>query len=369
MKSILIMNDLVYGGGVEMVMMNLVNHLPKDEYNITILTINDEKSFYDYYDKTIKYWYLYKGLLKGNSFPVKAYNKILIEIYQNKVKRFIKKENFDIAIAIKEGQCMEFISKLEIPKKLAWVHTDYNIFHWSKDSFKEGQELECMKKYDHVICVSNHVKESVINKLGDPGNLLFRANPIDENHILEKSREGVMIENMDNSPLFLSVGRLCKVKGYDILLNVCHKLNKNNYKYRLFIIGDGEDKELLDNYINKNKMNNVKLLGSKNNPYKYLKHADWFISSSRSEGYALVTQEAAILGVPIIATDCSGVRELLGDNNAYGIVTEINEDSIYNAMVAAIENKKIQQYYKRKIIERSKTISINQRMNEIRELL
>lgn len=263
------------------------------------------------------YWYLNKKLIKGTSIPVRACKKVLIKINNGKIKRLIKEEQFDIAIAIEEGPCMQFISDLDVPKKIAWVHTDYDVLHWTKGFFKVGQELNVMKKCNYIVCVSNKVKESVIN---------------------------------------------------DMLLTVCKKLNINNYKYSLYIIGDGEDRELLDNHIDQNQLNNVKLLGLKNNPYKYLKHADWFISSSRAEGYAFVTQEAAILGIPIIATDCSGVKELLGEDNKYGIVTEVNENSIYTAMVEVIENKNMQTYYKEKIIEWSKIISISQRMKDIEAL-
>lgn len=62
------------------------------------------------------------------------------------------------------------------------------------------------------------------------------------------------------------------------------------------------------------------------------------------------------------------MKELLGNNNEFGIVTEINEERIYNAMVKVIENKKIQGFYKRKIIERSKVISISQRMEALQVL-
>ncbi|MFJ7827542.1 glycosyltransferase [Psychrobacillus sp. NPDC096623] len=368
MKKILIMNDHIYGGGVEKVMMNLVNHLPIDKYKITILTNNYEQKFYDSYDETVDYWYINKKLIKGTSILVRACNKVLRKINNGKIKRLIKEEQFDIVIAIKEGPCMHFISDLDAPKKIAWVHTDYDVLHWTKGFFKEGQELNVMKKFNYIVCVSNKVKESVIKNVGDLGNLIFRANPLDEKYIQEKSKEEAIIDNLDHSPLFMSVGRLCKEKGFDMLLNVCQKLNINNYKYSLYIIGDGEYRELLENYIDQNQLNNVKLLGLKNNPYKYLKHADWFISASRAEGYALVTQEAAILGIPIIATDCSGVKELLGEDNKYGIVTEINEDSIYTAMAEVIENKNMQTYYKEKIIERSKIISISQRMKDIEAL-
>ncbi|MDR6121914.1 hypothetical protein QFZ87_001511 [Bacillus sp. SLBN-46] len=79
---------------------------------------------------------------------------------------------------MKEGQCMRFIGDLNINRKIAWVHVDYDVFHWTKGEFKKGEELEYMKKFNHVICVSNKVKQSVINQAGDTGNLIYIANPL-----------------------------------------------------------------------------------------------------------------------------------------------------------------------------------------------
>ena len=363
------MNDLVSGGGVEKVMLDLINNLPKNEYNITILTPDFDPEFHNYYESSVDYWFINKNKIVSSLFIMKKINNLLSRIYRIKMKHVIDKSNFDIAIAIKEGPSMKFIAELNVPKKLAWIHVDYSSFHWTKSNFKNGQELECMREFEHVICVSNRVKKSVINTIGDPGNLIFKANPIDEKAILEKSKEKVTYHTEENIPLFITVGRLCKEKGYDILLSVCKKLNESGYKYRLDIIGDGKERGKLENYIEVNQLSNIKLLGSKENPYKYLKYADWFISTSRTEGYSLVTQEAAILGIPIIATDFADIKEFLGQNNEYGIVTEINETSIYNAMVDVIENKDLQRYYKERIKERAMDISLDERIQEIQQLI
>ena len=59
-------------------------------------------------------------------------------------------------------------------------------------------------------------------------------------------------------------------------------------------------------------LDNVYLLGYRSNPHKYVKQGDWFLSSSRYEGFSYISQEAAIIGKPLVLTDCAGVKELLG---------------------------------------------------------
>lgn len=124
-------------------------------------------------------------------------------------------------------------------------------------------------------------------------------------------------------------------------------------KYDLIIVGDGPDREKLTKYINDNNLNNsVYLLGSKSNPYKYIKNSDLFVCSSRWEGFSTVISEAVILEKPVITTRVSGTEELFL-NNKYGLITENNEESLYEGLKNIITNKELYIYYKNKVKERS----------------
>lgn len=85
------------------------------------------------------------------------------------------------------------------------------------------------------------------------------------------------------------------------------RLVTEGFDFELWILGDGEQRTNLNRYIKDNRLGcYVKLWGFKSNPYKYLKVCDYFISSSRSEGFSLVIAEAMILGLPVLSTYCSG---------------------------------------------------------------
>lgn len=73
------------------------------------------------------------------------------------------------------------------------------------------------------------------------------------------------------------------IKGYDRLLDVCERLNIQGYKYSVWIIGEGEDRFLLEKIIAEKQLGNVKLLGLKSNPYIYMKQADWLLLPSRQK--------------------------------------------------------------------------------------
>jgi glycosyltransferase involved in cell wall biosynthesis len=367
-KKILIMNEFIIAGGIETVMMDFVKNLDRESYSITILTPELDPLFYKYYGNHIEYICLYNSLYPQSGLLSSLGNKVKRYVGRLSARREIERRDFDIAISLKEGFCMKFISSIKASKKLAWVQGDYGALHWTKVYFKEGEELECMRKFDSVVCVSKQVKESLLELVGDPENLVVRDNPIDESRIREMSKEAVDYRGERTAPTFISIGRLTEVKGFDLMLRVCRRLNEEGYVYSLDIVGDGEEKSSLFEYAAENKLENVRLLGFQKNPYKYLRQADWFISTSKVEGYAIVIQEAAILGVPVMATDCSGVKELLGEKNEYGIVMEIDEESIYESMKRVISDRNIHRHYKEQIKERAKAISVKERIKKIEEL-
>ncbi|WP_270567785.1 glycosyltransferase [Clostridium beijerinckii] len=370
MKKILIMNDLLYGGGVEKMMMDLVNNISSKNYDITILTPNKDRFNRKYYRNDIKFMSIQGYLFKENNMFFRACNKIL-----KKINRFIcisklNYSNFDVAIAIKEGRIMKFISQIKAKKSLAWIHTDYEVFHWTKNSFGIGNkfgELECMKKFDKVVCVSESTKKSVIKIVGNPQNLCVKYNPINEIEIEKKSKEYIVEKRSSGKTLFVTVGRLTSQKGYKRLLNTCIELNKEQYNYELWIIGSGEEELELRKIIEENNLNNIKLLGLQENPYKYMKEADWFICSSIWESFGIAIQESIILGVPVITTNCPGACELL-DTSVNSIIVENSQDGILKGMKKALNNSDLLKFYKGKIKYLSEDFKLEKRIKRIEEL-
>ena len=317
MKKILFVNDIAYGGGTEKVLQDITANLPEDKFDITVLTFIKDEDFYSHYKKNIRYIYLYEKCMmpeENQSLPLKCINRLKRVQRDRIINRIINNASFDIAVSIKEGGAMKYVAGLKAARRVAWIHTDYSVLHWSAGCFScDADELECMKCFDKVVCVSHNVMNNVKKYVGDSGNMCVLENPIDERDIMRKAQEKQNIAaRPDGRLLFVTVGRLCKEKGYDMLIDACARLNAMHMAdmYELWIVGGGELEQELKSQLARCNVKNVRMLGKQDNPYKFLKEADWFVSSSRAEGYAIAPQEAAILGIPIIATDCSGVREL-----------------------------------------------------------
>lgn len=373
MKNILFVNDIARGGGTEKVLQEITANLPEDEYNITVLTFMQDKDFYQCYKSSIRYWYLYnEDMMPADTLVKKCINHIKRRRRDRYIKQNIRNVKFDIVAAIKEGHVMKYVRDIAAPRKIAWIHTDFEVLHWSADCFAGGaQELECMRVFDRIVCVSDNVMRNVKKYVGDSGNIVVLENPIDEKAVIAKSHEEQnTVRRTTGKLLFVTVGRLCREKGYDMLTEACKMLNSEGYEdlYEVWIVGGGECEKELRNQTEALGVRNIVMVGQQSNPYRFLKDADWFISTSRAEGYAIAPQEAAILGIPVIATDCSGVRELLG-NSEYGIVIESNVQSIHDAMQGVITDKQCREFYKDAIVQRSRDIRLDVRMERIKQVL
>ena len=168
---------------------------------------------------------------------------------------------------------------------------------------------------------------------------------------------------------FVCVGRLSEVKGYDRLLNIAVRLKSEGFRFRIDIVGDGLLRKELQSYINSNELDDcVTLCGNKDNPYPYIKHADWLVCASYAEGFSSVITEALIIGTPVISTDCSGTDELLG-NSEYGIRCENSENGLYEAMKSVLTDDSLYIKYKKKAAEGGRRFNKEQLLQEIEQIL
>jgi glycosyltransferase involved in cell wall biosynthesis len=92
------------------------------------------------------------------------------------------------------------------------------------------------------------------------------------------------------------------------------------------------------------------MLGFSSNPYPYVKKADFYIMSSRHEGFPTIIAEALILNKPVSATDISGIRDLLQDGKL-GNITPNSEEGIYEGMKKFLTDKDIAEDYRRQIAQ------------------
>lgn len=134
-----------------------------------------------------------------------------------------------------------------------------------------------------------------------------------------KTRHILQID--DKTLMFLAVGRLHEAKDYPLLINAFAEFlneiseNDSDISAKLFIVGDGELRPTIEALIAQHQLKeNIILLGRRDNISELMCASDYFVLSSSYEGFALVVAEAMACETLVIATDCGGVKEVLGGN-------------------------------------------------------
>ncbi|PTT53623.1 glycosyltransferase, partial [Aeromonas sp. HMWF015] len=246
-----------------------------------------------------------------------------------------------------------------------WVHIDL-LCH---KILPRKVEHIVYKKMDNIVCVSKGAQHALLKLYPEvkPYTQVV-YNPVDIEDIMRKSREHI---DSDEQIKVIAIGRLCNAqKGFDILL-AAHKINIDaGVKYHLTILGEGDDRDGLESFININNIgNSTSLLGFKENPYPFLADSDLFVMSSHYEGYPVVLVEAMALGKAIVSTDCTGPNEAL-DGGKYGVLVPVgDENALALAIRQMVENKNMLSKYGSLSKDRAKIFNLRESMRQIELLL
>lgn len=355
MKKVLFFIPTLMHGGAEKVLVNLVNNLDEFKYDITVQTIFDVGVHKKNLNNNINYRYIFKNIFRGSTTFFKLFSPEYL------YKRYIKEE-YDIVISYLEGPTARILSgcPFKNTKKVSWIHIELNDSSMISSGFRSYNEaINCYRSFNKIICVSETVKEVFINNSKINKNIEVLYNTNETEIILEKSREDIddLILSKDVINV-CSVGKIVKTKGYDRLLRVHNKIINEGLKHHIYILGIGEEEKLIKKLIEENKLQETfTLLGFRENPYKYVSRCDLFVCSSLREGFSTSVTESLIVGTPVISTLCSGAKELLGNNNEYGLVVENSEEGIYYGLKKLLNDKYLLDNYKKLCIKRGEKFS------------
>lgn len=343
MKKILFLIPNLSVGGAEKVLVNLVNNMDKSKYDITVQALFNVGVNRQFLNKDIHYKYCMKKQFRGNSQVLKLFSPKFL------FKHFVK-EKYDVIISYLEGPTARIVSGCndKDTKLVSWIHCRIDNEKEAIVGFRNFEEAKkCYNKFDYTACVSKMTMDYFTNTFDFKKPIGVIYNTIETNKIIEKSNEVIDDVSFDNNYINIcSVGKLTQVKGFDRLVHIHKKLLDNNIKNRVYILGIGEEENNLKKYISENSLEDTFiLLGYNTNPYKYVKRCDLYVCSSRSEGFSTSVTESLIVGTPVVTTLCSGMQEMLGYNNEYGIVTENNEEALYEGIKKMITEKGLLEYY------------------------
>ena len=360
-KNVIIRSGSLRMGGLERVLIEVLQNIDKKKYNLTLVIDDDcgeDNIFEKDIPKEISYYFLksQKLIEKTNYYKLRRKNilyKLMYNIYVN-IETYIKSKNIkklieklgkiDVFIDYDAG-ATKYIENIEADKKVVWIHNSIPNLKKSESKIKRfGKRLE---KYDKIVAICDEMKEELIDIYPNLKDKILRIyNPFNFSRVLNLKDDLSELNEKDRNLLkedyCIAISRLDTVqKDYKTLLKAFQILKSKGIDKKLYIVGDGPSKEEIKNMIKEyNLIEEVKLLGRFKNPYVWLNNADFFIHSSKYEGFGLVLIEAAILDKLIISSNCPvGPTEIL-ENGKSGILFNVGDSQELAEKIEKVLNDK-----------------------------
>lgn len=317
-KKIFFLIHQMSAGGATRIVLNLVNNLDKEIFNIHLVVFNDKGTLLTEVRKDV---------------TIHNLNSSRVLLGTHKLIYLLIKEKPDIVftgithINLTIAMWIPFLKKTL--KNTKFITREVSIPTLRAKYMKKSKKIDFLyrrliSRFDIIIAQSQYMKNNLSNYYNlDNKRVTVINNPLDLKNINKKLMESkdneIMLKDRIN---IVAVGMLRKEKAFERLLQVFNLLDD---KYCLYIIGEGIQREMLEENIKKLKMENrVKLLGLKENPYIYMKEAKLLLLSSLYEGFPNVILEANACGTFVIANACAGVGKEIIQNGINGYLVEEN---------------------------------------------
>ena len=367
MKKILFLIHDLGPGGAEKVLVNLVNNMDPNQFDITVMALFGGGVNEQFLKPHIRLITCFKKTIRGNSHLMKL-------LTPRQLHKWLIKERYDIEVSYLEGPSARVISGCPHPdtKLVSWIHVEQHTKAVAAKAFRSfAESASCYQRFHQTVCVSEYVKRDFMTLYPqvDPVRVLYNTN--ETNQILEQMKEDVEPGIFREGEIRLcGVGKLMPIKGFDRILRIHKRLRDEGYPVHTYLLGDGSERSMLEAYIKDNHLSdNVTMLGYQTNPYKYVSRCDLFLCASTAEGFSTAATEALIVGTPVCTVDVSGMKEMLGENNAYGIVTDNNEAALYDGIRNLIASPTLLESYKEKARFRGTYFSTSQTVAAVETMM
>ncbi len=348
-------------GGVEKSLINLIPNIPRELFEVHIGLINPKGKLLSFLPSYVivhnitdisSHWEELKNppiytirKYKDSRQYIKAFKALVVYLVCKLQGSFLNwtifllngekglDELFDTAIAY-AGPSLDIdyyiCTKITARQKIGWVHFDVSRFGVDRKAIRK-----LYRHYNHIFIVSEEGKEIFDGLFSDfQDKTEIFNNVVVRSRVLEQSNGGETFRDDFNGKRILTVGRISPEKGQRIALLALKRLIEKKYPVRWYFIGDGVDMENCKKDADKLGLNGyASFLGTKTNPYAYMRDCDVYMQPSLHEGFCITLAEALCFDKPIVSTNFTGAKEQL-KNRENGYVVGQDVDSI----VEGIEN-------------------------------
>lgn len=371
MKKLLFVMHSLCSGGAERSLVNLLNELPEDKYEIDLILFKQEGMFLpqvpewvNIIDTPEKIRLLYNPVRRsGKMMYTKVAGTVLSgfqekDIYRSKAYRWkhfyrekikVLEKRYDAAIAYISGEVLYFVGdKVHADRKYVWIHNDYLSAGYSKED-----DFPYLNRMDGIISVSDTCVKILKAVFPEFRHKIYLIENITSSSAVRKRADEFVpseFKGCENS--IVSIGRLDLQKGFDLAIQAAELLKKRGISFRWMVLGSGSLKKQLQRQIDQAGLNDVFfLLGAKENPYPYLKYCTLFVQPSRFEGKSVVLDEAKILGTPIIAAAYPTVNDQI-EHGKEGYIAGTSPESLADGIEELLLHRELRENLSRYLLSR-----------------
>ena len=390
-KKVIFRSGSLRMGGLERVLLEVLQTIDKEKFDIYLVIDDDcgkENIFEKDIPKDIPYFFLKpeKLIRETEKYKEKKKNIIYKLMYnlmmekENKVmyrnmQRILKDIGEIDAIVDFDAGASKYIEKLDIKKKIVWIHNSIPNLNKKEGKIKRfGKRLE---KYDRVVAICDEMKEEIeniypnlrgkVSRIYNPFNFERIEKLMEDESELTKEQKKMLDEDY-----CIAIARLDNVqKDFLTLVRAYKFVKESGIQDKLYIIGDGPSKEEIIGEIKKLSLEeNIKLIGLSKNPYIWLKNSKLFVHSSKYEGLPTVLIEALICNKMIISSNCpTGPKEIL-KNESCGKLFEVgNIKELGDYLIEFLANKNNRELYEKNVILRKEEFNKNKVIKEYEKLI
>ncbi|WP_195419789.1 glycosyltransferase [Collinsella sp. D33t1_170424_A12] len=346
-------------GGAERALLNLIEELPEEEFDIDLFLLNPNGLFMDQIPAKVNLlqtpdvvrdcFTSIRGR-RAKAWRVTADAVSSVVSRDEETRRGFRWKHFysraidmlpghyDTAISFINGQVLYFVDeKVKADRKIVFYHGDYRSAHYSSK-----YELPHLQRMDGIYAISpeclaiiRSVFPYIQVKMG------YLPNIVSSKVILSRAKEFYPPEYKSDEAIILTVARVTHEKGVDIAIQAAAELKRRGLNFTWFELGKGVagDSELnrCRGLISELGVADVfKLLGPRENPYPYIANADIVVQPSRFEGKSVVLDESKILSKPIVATAYPTVADQV--SNDEGLVVDIDPVALANGIESLVQD-------------------------------
>lgn len=367
MKKILFFIHNMEDGGAQKVLTSLVNNMDQSQFDITVISLFGGGINEQFFKPHVRYKTVFPRTFPGNSKVLKLFSPQLLH-------HMFVRGHYDIEVSYLEGVSARIISGCQDTdtKLVCWIHSTIANIQDAAGPFRSVQEVQnCYGRFHRIVCVSQWTRHAFMDVFPDLPNVEILYNTIESDIILEQSKLPVPGSLFHKNEIkLITVGSLKPVKAFGRLIRIHGRLRKDGYPVHTYFLGQGPDLEKLQHQAaDLGESDTISFLGYDPNPYKYVARSDLFVCCSLSEGFSTAATEALIVGTPVCTVEVSGMREMLGDHNEWGVVTENNEEALYQGIKELLDDPVLLAHYKERAAQRGKLFNTENTVKAVEDML